>query len=178
MSVAVRQPRISARCRLGSADALSLERGDRGGDHLHHVARRQVDPAGERDESAVFCEVPQIALHRLYRVEIALGERVQSRCGRAERVEQRDLHDLVAPGVGGDEVARLADVHGDAARAEGLAGIRGEFGLDELDDPRIELDGVDRRGVEEYRLQHVGTGAGAEHEDARAAHAGDTAQPT
>ena len=51
-----------------------------------------------------------------------------------------------------------------------LYGAPGEFRelpLHELDDLRIELDGVDRACAVVDRLQHVGAGAGAEHQHPR-----------
>ena len=164
-SVAVFQPRISASCRAGSR-AAALERRDGGGEELEDVPRRQVDPARDRQHAARL-EVPQVFLQRLDRVQVALRERVEPRRRRAERIEQRDLDQVEAVAVRGDEAARLADVDAHAGCAVRRPGELREPPLHQIDDLRIELDRVDAARVVVERLQHVGAGARAEHQHPR-----------
>ena len=56
-------------------------------------------------------QVPQIVLQGLDRVEVVLRQRIQAGRGRAERIEQRHVDEVVALLAGRDEAARLGHMH-------------------------------------------------------------------
>ena len=81
--------------RAGIGDARSLQRDDGRGEELERIARRQRDPARDRQQAAGL-QMPQVVLQRLDRVEVVLRQRVQAGRRRAEGIEQRDLDQVVA----------------------------------------------------------------------------------
>ena len=106
------QLRSSASRRSGAANAGPLERGQRGQEQLQAVARRQLQPARDR-EIAAGGEVGEIVGQRLDRVDEALVQADIAGAGGGEGVQQRQLDQVVALPAGGDEAARLGDVEPD-----------------------------------------------------------------
>src|SRR5215470_6416776 len=103
-----------------------------------------------------------VLAQRLYGVEIALRESIEAGRRRAEGIEQSHLDQVEALGVRGDKAARLVDVNAHAVPTVRSAGILRKALLDQIDDLRIELDGVDLARAVIDRLQHIGAGPRAQ----------------
>ena len=150
--------------RLGDAPALQgLQRRQ---EQLRAVARRQLQPAGDR-EIAAGREVIEISPERLDRVDEALAETDRAGGRGGEGVEQRNLDQIVAVRARGDEAARLADVHPDVGPLVQMAREIGVAAADQIDQLRVQLDRVDRARLVVQREQHVRAAARSEHQDAR-----------
>ena len=155
--------------------ARTLQRHHRRGEQLERVARRQRDPARDRQQAAAL-QMPQIVLQGFHRVEVVLRQRMQAGRGRAERIEQRHVDQVVAFLAGSDEAARLGHMHAhdrwqsriDAARIDAARIVR-EPPPHQVDDLRVQLHRIDLPGAVIVGLQHVGPGARTQHQHARLA---------
>src|ERR1043165_8904636 len=115
---------------------------DCGGEQPQAVARRQLEPACDR-EIAARPQAVEILLERLDRVDVALAEAVRARGRRRKGVEQRDLDHIVAVAPAGDKASRLRDMHLHARVRVEIACERGKTLGNEPYELRVKLDRVD-----------------------------------
>ncbi len=142
------------------------ERGVRRGHELEHVARRQLEPARDR-EYAVGGEAAEIAGKGLDGVERALVQRLDTRGRRGRGCDERQGDKVVARARLGDEGARIGDVDVDVLAVVKATGEVAEAVAHEVDHLRVDLDRVDVARAVVQGTQDAAAAAGAEHQHSR-----------